>query len=772
MRDSNVTGEQLAKINWRIFINFFVYAIIFFVAFQAKIVGKYSPCFYGLLLALAFLRENIFTLGLSYMTALVLSDSSTYSIIFGLICVVASVIISFSYEKTGKVLKGWQALIYSLLLGVLYIFLCASSVTNVYRSIINVALNTIFCLCSLSFLRTIRSRKFNLNLNVDESICGILIVMMLFCGLQNINVLPFDIVKFVGLAVVVASGIILPRGFGVVVGVTIGLGAYMSGGSLEYITLFSVLSVVSLIFRDINKIFGAIAIFLSDVVLNLLLNLFGGINVFTFIPTALVCLPLILIPKSFIDKVKTNLFIDKTDNSLKTILNQNKLQASKKLLYTAEVFYEMDKSFRKLVKGGICEKDAKIMLCSELIRSNCETCPNKTKCLKGYNNDLKKIFDNLINAGFEKGKVTLVDLPQYLTMRCVKLNQLVGSINTLLNDYKSYAKLNSDIDSSKLLVAEQLKGVSHILNELSKETSQIVSQDEKQQELIKENLTYQDIIASEVVCFEKDEKTNVVSLLIRTIDYDNEKILKVINSVTNSKMVLDEILPSSDQTMTYVSYKTAPTYDMAVGLAHSIKGGSEKSGDTHSFSKLSSGKFMLALCDGMGSGKKAGEKSETSINLIENFYKAGYDDETILSSVNKLLNLTSENVFTTLDISVVDLKNGEADFIKQGATVGFIKTGDKVSKIESSGLPIGILENVMPKVTKTVLSPDDQLIMMSDGVVDALGEDNLQEFLKYVRTKSPQELADTILNKAREVQKNYPNDDMTVMVGKLYYNCA
>lgn len=734
-------------------------------------MGKYSPCFYGLFLSLVFLRENMLMLALSFLTSLVLSDSSTYSIVFGLVCVTFGAILTIFYEKKKIVQKKWQILLCLLVVAIPYV-LFSNGMENFYVSLVNVALNTIFCVCSLNFLRVVRSRNFNLNLNVDESICGLIMVAMCFCGLQNVNVLPFDIVKFVGLGIVLLSGILFPQGINVVVGVTMGLGVYLCGGNLMYITLFSILSVVSLLFRDVNRVFGSLAILLGDIALNFLLNLFGNVNIFTFIPTVIMCLAFIFVPKSLLEKVKSNLYLDKTDNSLKTILNQNKLQMSKKLLYTAEVFYEMDKSFRKLVKGSLGEKDAKNMLCGELIRSNCESCPNKTRCLKGYNNDLKKIFDNLINAGFEKGKITLVDLPQYLTMRCVKLNQLVNSINSLLNDYKSYAKLNLDIDSSKLLVAEQLKGVSHILGELSKETRQVVSQDERQEVLIKENLIYQDIIPSEVVCFEKDEKTNVVSLLIRTIDYDNEKILKVINAVTKSKMVIDEFMPSNDQNMTYVSYKTAPTYDMAVGLAHTTKGGSEKSGDTHSFAKLSNGKFMLALCDGMGSGKKANEKSETSINLIENFYKAGYDDETILSSVNKLLNLTSENVFSALDVSVVDLKNGEADFIKQGATVGYVKNGDKVSKIESSGLPVGILDNISPKVTKTVLSPDDQLIMLSDGVVDALGEDNLQEMLRFVNTKNPQELADTILDKAKEVQKNYPNDDMTVLVGKLYYNCA
>ena len=62
--------------------------------------------------------------------------------------------------------------------------------------------------------------------------------------------------------------------------------------------------------------------------------------------------------------------------------------------------------------------------------------------------------------------------------------------------------------------------------------------------------------------------------------------------------------------------------------------------------------------------------------------------------------------------------------------------------------------------------------MMSDGIVDALGEENLEEYLKCVNFKSPQEMADNILNKAKVVQKNYPNDDMTVLVSKLFYNCA
>ena len=754
------------------FAKYFIYFGLFFLLFKARVMGVYQPCFYGVMVALALLNENIFCLGLGYMSALVINDASTFSIILGIACVVISELCAYICKIKQRRPSFWVGLTCGAMIGVIYLYFGLQDLERIYIRAIDVVLNIISMICALNILKVLRARKFNLNLNVDEIVCGCYLLMLIFCGVQNVNVIAFDFVKLLGFLLVMFGSVLLPSGFNVILGVIGGLGAYLCGGNLEYITLFSVVAVVSFCFKDINRIYNALAVLVSDIALNLLLNLFGGVSIWTFMPTLIACIIFIAMPKSTMSKAKKLFFVKKENDTLKNILNQNKLQASKKLMYTAEVFYEMDKSFRKLAKGGLDSKSAKTMLCSEVIRENCENCPNKTKCLKGFNNELKKIFDDLINAGFEKGKITLVDLPQYLTMRCQKLNQVVSSINSLLSDYKSYAKLNQDLDSSKLLIAEQLKGVSHVLNELGKETSQIVQLDHSFEKKIIESLTYIDIVPSEVVCFEKDEKTNVVSMMIRTIDFDNEKILKVLNTFCPNKMVLDEVVPSQDNNMTYISYKTAPTYDVAVGVAKMTKGGSENSGDTHSMVKLSSGKFMVALCDGMGSGDKANKKSETSINLIENFYRAGYDDETILSCVNNLLNLTSENVFTALDLSIIDLKNGEADFIKQGATVGFIKKGEEVSKIESNSLPLGILQNISPKVTKTVLSPDEMLIMMSDGIVDALGEENLEEYLKCVNFKSPQEMADNILNKAKVVQKNYPNDDMTVLVSKLFYNCA
>ena len=386
---------------------------------------------------------------------------------------------------------------------------------------------------------------------------------------------------------------------------------------------------------------------------------------------------------------------------------------------------------------------------------------------------MQNILEKLVAVGFEKGKVTLVDLPAYLSNRCYKLNSLLVNLNSLLNEYKKQSNFIKNQDSSKLLIADQLGGISNILTKLSAETKQIVNFDHVVEKKIQQELVYNNIIPSEIVCFEQNEQVNVVSLVVRSIDYDDKKIVNVLNKVCSSKMKLNEVIPNVENNFICLTYKTAPTYNLGFGIAQALKGGEEVCGDTHSVMRLGDDKFLIAICDGMGHGEKANKASELSISMVENFYKAGYDSQTILTSINGLLNVNKSDVFSTIDISVVDLKSGETDFIKQGATIGFVKSGNNINEIKSNSLPVGVLDMVEPRITKTVLEADDILIMMSDGVVDAFSSiDEIKNFILYQQTKNPQELAKIILDKAKRNQKNYPKDDMTVLTGKLFLTSA
>ena len=234
-------------------------------------------------------------------------------------------------------------------------------------------------------------------------------------------------------------------------------------------------------------------------------------------------------------------------------------------------------------------------------------------------------------------------------------------------------------------------------------------------------------------------------------------------------MAIYDVHPTEKVGLVNVNLKSAPMFDCVFGIASQPKSGSNISGDSHSIERLDGDKFMFAICDGMGSGQEAGEKSQTAVGLVENFYKAGFDNEIILSSVNKLLNLEKDDIFSTIDIVVIDLKNGIADIVKMGSASSYIRGQDECKIIECSSLPIGILQDVNTVTKKVVLNEKDMIVLCSDGINDAFGSDSqFRDFLLTIKSVNPQEVADKILERALANNNGYAVDDMTCLVVKIF----
>jgi stage II sporulation protein E len=215
--------------------------------------------------------------------------------------------------------------------------------------------------------------------------------------------------------------------------------------------------------------------------------------------------------------------------------------------------------------------------------------------------------------------------------------------------------------------------------------------------------------------------------------------------------------------------KNVPKYDCLFGLATMTKTGSEFSGDSHSEIRISENKFLFAICDGMGSGERAKETSNIAISLIENFYKAGFDNETILSSVNKLLVLQRDENFSAIDVCVVDLSNGILDIIKMGSPSGYILSKEEVKTIEGGTLPLGIVGESQPMIKKYVIDENEYVVLMSDGISDSFASDRqISDFLSKINTTNPQTMADKLLQKALDNNNGRAIDDMSILIIKIF----
>jgi stage II sporulation protein E len=214
----------------------------------------------------------------------------------------------------------------------------------------------------------------------------------------------------------------------------------------------------------------------------------------------------------------------------------------------------------------------------------------------------------------------------------------------------------------------------------------------------------------------------------------------------------------------------AHKYRIATGVARVAKDNRWICGDNYSFLDLEDGKHMIALSDGMGSGEKANKESKVTINILEQLMGAGFEKDLAIKTINSILVLkSSDEIFSTMDLSMVDLYTGKVEFVKIGAASSYIKRKNgEVEPIKSTSLPIGILNNVDIETFGYKLDEGDFVIMMSDGISDADKEGWVLDFLKNNKSRNPQDIADKLLDEAIVKYDNEIKDDMTVLVSKMW----
>ena len=274
------------------------------------------------------------------------------------------------------------------------------------------------------------------------------------------------------------------------------------------------------------------------------------------------------------------------------------------------------------------------------------------------------------------------------------------------------------------------------------------------------------IVCSEVLVY--GEEDNPTLSLITYGNADVKKIAAIASYQFGATMIISEKLPLNQNKFCCILRKK-PQYDAAFGVATAKKSGETASGDTHSVIRIDERNFLVALSDGMGSGEYARRVSENTMSLLESFYRAKMPSALVLPTVNKLLTFNKEETFACVDVALVNLDDGKADVIKIGSPVAFILSGNTVKVLESNSLPMGILDTLRPETASYELNENDVLLFLSDGVVDAFGSTtDLYETLRTIPAKNPQQLADSLLERAMISYGGVAKDDMTAVAVRLF----
>lgn len=337
------------------------------------------------------------------------------------------------------------------------------------------------------------------------------------------------------------------------------------------------------------------------------------------------------------------------------------------------------------------------------------------------------------------------------------------------------------LQENRGLLAEHLKEMAHIMAEVAKTTYAYRPMGERRYRQMAKLLKESGIQLKNFFELAHEDGHVEISLTMKTtadkyVRFGEQECISVEDVADFISVAMNVRLRAAKSAPLYLTqewntyyFLEEPKFLLLTGTAKAVKETEKISGDNYSFYEGENGRMTVILSDGMGSGEKACRDSEKVIELTESLLEAGFRKEAALQMINgALASSGQEENMSTLDICDMNLYTGECEFIKMGAACTYIKRGRLVDRLSTQSFPLGVFGRLEPEVMYRTLQNGDYVIMLSDGISDALsqgiGEEILPEIIGRMDYSNPNEIANQILTYSLTQSRGQIRDDMTVLV--------
>ncbi len=752
------------KINKSQLIKYFLIFIMFLVLTNARGYSV-SPFGVGALFALMWCGLYLPVIAGEYLLANLLLINKVADIYSAITTVFVLLVVYFIHKRIKKPMNVFLVGVYTLLSQVVSLYYIYN-VGGWLDCLIFAIIAVVFLYACVSVFQVVVLRGWFYKLTLDEMVCLIVLIVAMTFGIAETYIFDCALYKLVStLAILICVGV-NKKNFSIIIGLSIGLGVSIVTSSPEPIGNIAILTLVANIFSYPNKYKICVTTLLGLAVSEIYFNGLNSDLMYSVIPVAFACVTFLCIPNKAIDKIADQYLTANAELSVRNVITSTRRNIQQRMSGLSDVFEQMQLMYVKLIGQELSDAQTVALLRKEIYESLCAECKHKNMCHKGIDDGG---LSKLIEIALKKGRVNILDLPSNMAQKCGIVNLVIGKTNQLVANYQQYSTMQKDVNNVKFLLAEQMHAVAQLLSDLGEDLNQSITFDSAMHNKIVNRLLANNIICSEVLIFnEKNEDVNII-VIIKGENAYNPAIEKIISKIVRFSVKVVEVEPTDLNDYFSVKLERVCNRDIVFGISSVCKTGSVSSGDSHSLIRLGNNKYLLALCDGMGSGENARKMSALTMGLVENFYKAGFENQFVLDNINKLLSVTNQENFSTLDLCVIDLTKEFIDFIKLGATYGAVKRENYVELIEAGALPIGVLKQITPTIRQVAVSNKDMVIMVTDGITDAFGEyEQFAEFVNAIVSTNPQVVAQTILDEAIARNNGSPKDDMTVLVARTF----
>ena len=784
-------GEYIKEQSIKIISNVFSkkYIIIYLIAFMTGTISiTGSTSVFSISLLAACFSNGVPLLGVIISSCIgntikFGAEGVTIYILTALLMLFSMQIVKPKYneeEKNEKLKIGKNILIATVLIQIaksaLTMFTIYDMLSGISFGIMAMVFYKIF-VNSVVILEDIRERR---AFSIEEVIGTSLLLAIAISSFGDFEILNFSVRNILSILIVLVlgwkNGILIGTTAGVTIGITIGI---ITGGEPIIIASYAISGMIAGILNKFGRLGVIVGFSLGNIVLAYVSTGFT-VELIYFKEILIASIALLAIPKTIqinieeFSGAKNLLPFGLGGTLVASKETANKLNNVTKTLKQMAKTYETSYSEEEISNIQVFEADLVSNL--EEYKQNMFyddlTSKNTLVITKIYQilvdkqelkrEDFLKAFKDSNNyiVGLDDEKVSI-----YLEN---SIREIIKAINNSYKISKLNFVWNKKQEESKKTLEASLKGVTKVIENITKDIEQENKKDNKYKnetiEII-ETLKDREIFIKEIVI--KKQERYIIEIMIQS-DVKESDIEDVLSKILKEKIVINEEA-SIDKNLVFIS---EDKYIMALGTALEAKDKKEISGDNILQTRLKDGKYLIALSDGMGSGVKANKSSKDTLEMLESLLKSGFDKQTSIDLITTSLINKNDEMFSTLDVAIVDLYTGKIEFLKSAACPTYIRNRKKVQMIKSKSLPLGIVNDKNLEIFDKDIQAGDIILMCSDGVLEANIEYSHKElWIKYILedidSNNTKKIADLVLKEAMDNNFGKVKDDMCVLVCKF-----
>ena len=622
------------------------------------------------------------------------------------------------------------------------------------------------------------SNQNKMSIKTEEIISISLLTTFSIMGVGQMAILGVSLRSVLATVFILVSAIIGGASIGSSCGVIVGLAFIINNAiSAIYMGIYAFAGLIGGAFNRVNRYLCILGYILSWIIifaytsgLQSNMNLIRDILIGALIVS--------IFPKSFLEKIESAIKINiNTSQSVNEYIIRMKDLTNSKLVNIQRAYNDLANTFEKIrQKDEIIDQSDIAQLIDMIYSDECSSCSMKKVCWEvRFNKTYTLMYDMIQNL--EAGQLTIDAIPEEFKKSCMNPEQVMKVSNYYYKIFALDYDWSMKFQESRKLIADQIRNVSKSIKYLAQDIENSAMLDLNKEKNILDELERNNIIVNKINYLTKGKNEFKITIDKNTCANGglcDEKLVSVISNYLGEQLSAQRYGCNIYKDTCKIVLTKAEKFTATTQAFSLSRDGHVMCGDNYTYMEIDNGQYMMAICDGMGKGKRAYDESSTTIDILEKMIEARIDNEIVIKTINNMLLLgNSDEIFSTLDLGIIDLKQGRLETVKMGACSTYIKRANNdVDFISSSSLPVGILSDIKLDRHNYKLNDGDYIIMVSDGIIDAgknndIGENWLIYFLKKLNTYDPKEIIDKIVDRALELQMDKIEDDMTIMVTKV-----